>query len=300
MNKQTILVQGAGSHVGCALVHTLCDKMKNNPNFTLRAGFANLQEPNCKKCQQICECVPLDLSNKNLFNDALKNVNKLVIIPPYRENRVAITNQFIDTAYTMGVRRIILISLIGANNEEIVFQKHLKTIESHLSSKTDIQYTIIRLPAFMDNFFDMVSDIKKGSLRLPTGEGKWPAIWGLDVAQFVCEVLQRDLLINEIAELTGPESLSGHDIARTFTEVIGKQVNFISISGDEWKREVTGLGMNPYKAEGILELYRWYSAGNGNRVTNEFSRILNHPPRTFTDFVRTNLEVFRVSTVTPQ
>jgi len=299
-NKQTILIQGSGSVLGCALTHRLCDKVKGNANFCIRAGFSDLKEPTCGTCQNICECVQLDLNQKNMLQDALKNVTKLCIIPPYRENRVALVNSFVDLAYSMGIKKMVLVSVIGVNAEEVTFQKNLKAIENHITNKGDIVYTFLRFPAYMDNFLHLANDIKKGSLRLPTGDGKWPALWAEDAAELMCEVLLRDLLRNQAVDITGPEALAGRDIARTFSEVIGKQVNFISISGEEWKKEVIGLGMNEWKAEGLLELYRWYAAGRGERVLNEFSRLMNKPPHTLTDFIQSNLNTFRVSQVTPQ
>jgi len=231
------------------------------------------------------------------MQDALKNVNKLVIIPPYRENRVALTNSLVDLAYTMGVRRVLLISVIGATNEEITFQKNLKTIENHIGTKGDMVYTFLRCPLYMDNFLDMADDIKKGSLMLPLADGKWAPIWSRDIADFVADVMLNDKLTNQAIDLTGPEVLGGHDIARTFTEVVGKQVNYVSISADDWKKTVTKYGMNEWKAEVLLELYRWYAAGTGQRVSNEFQTRMNRPATTFTDFVRTNLDTFRVSSV---
>jgi len=287
-NKHTILVQGGAGHAGMNFVKSLTQGLKGKEKYIVKVGYTDYHEKNVPQVKEMgVECVKMDLNDPNTVNDALKGVDCVVINPPYLPNRETLCNRFIDKCVELGVKHVFLISVSGASTKAFPWATQLNTIESKLIN-SGMKYTIIRTSLYMESILMEKQAIKDGTFFWPTGDAKFPPICVCDIGDLICKVALSDytLGINTTLEITGPENLSGPDIARALSKKLGKTVNFVSLNRDNFKNKLKSFGFQDYKVESITDFLEWYGKGNG-RISNEFSQVMGKEPRRFEEFLET-------------
>jgi len=281
-----ILVQGGAGHAGFHIVKALCNGLKGNENYKVIAGYTEYHAKNLPKIKELgVECVKFDLNEPNTMDQALKGITCVVIIPPYLPTRESLCNRFIDKCVNFGIKHVFLISVAGAGARAFPLARELNDIENKLMSTT-MKYTIIRSAFYQESTLMQKKAIQEGSFFLSTGDAKIPLVCICDIGDLICKVtLNPSLGSNKILEITGPENLNGTEMAKIFTEKLGKPVNFVSISKDQCKEKLKGCGFsNEFKVDNIGELLAWYAKGNG-RISNEFSLLTGKEATTFEKFV---------------
>jgi len=284
--KKTILVQGGCGHAGQHIVRRLLNAFKGRDDYRIIGGFTERHEKNVPELNKLgVECVKLDLNEPELLDEALKGVNCVVMIPPYLPNREQLCNRFIDKCFNAGVKHVFLLSITAAPTQTFNFAKQLYNIEKQLMNST-MKYTIIRTPMFQQSTLMQREAIKTGSFFV-YGEPKVPLACLTDIGDVIGKIAANpELGENRIFDITGPELLTANLVTKTFTEKLGRPVNCINVSKDQWKEKMKSFGFQDYKVDSLGEYLEWYSSGNG-RVTNDFSKLMGREPRTFEQFVET-------------
>lgn len=83
--------------------------------------------------------------------------------------------------------------------------------------------------------------------------------------------------------LTGSEALSHGDIAKAISSKLGKEVPYVSISGDELKAGAVENGMPESAADYLVMLYDIASQGLMSEVSNDVENVLGRQPLRFAD-----------------
>jgi len=286
MSKHNILVQGGAGHAGLQEVKSLMEGLRGYDNVNVKVGYTEYHEKNLPQCKDLgVDCVKMDLNDVKSMEVALKDVNCVIINPPYLPNRESLCTRFIDKCVDAGVKHVFLISVSGAATKAFPWAQQLYAIEQKLIS-SGMKYTIFRTALYMETTLMQKQAIKEGSFFLPTGDAKFPPICVCDVADLFCKVVQSNytLGINSTLEITGPESLSGSDICRHFTHKLGKDIKFVSLNLDNFKSKLKSFGYHDYKVDSIADFLDWYAKGNG-RLSNEFSQTMGKDPRKFEEFL---------------
>ena len=84
---------------------------------------------------------------------------------------------------------------------------------------------------------------------------------------------------------TGPESLSGNDVAEIFTKVLGRLITFHPISYEEQKQAMIDVGLPEPVAKDNALAVAWMADGDCDYVTDDVPQILGRPARSFEQFV---------------
>jgi uncharacterized protein YbjT (DUF2867 family) len=92
--------------------------------------------------------------------------------------------------------------------------------------------------------------------------------------------------------LTGPAAISFHDVASTFSKVLGKDVTYVSVPGEAALQSMVGMGFPEWIAKGYVELSEGFSENFANRVTENVATLTGHPARSFEQFARDFAQVF--------
>ncbi len=114
-----------------------------------------------------------------------------------------------------------------------------------------------------------------------------------DIAAVAAEVLTGTGHEGQVYDLTGPESLSYHDVAATLSQVLGKPVRYVPVSLEAAKESMLQAGMPEWNAKAVTDLYRVFATGAYARTTDTVARLLGRPPRTFEQFARDHAGAFR-------
>ncbi|MFP4008934.1 MAG: hypothetical protein ACLFV6_13155 [Spirulinaceae cyanobacterium] len=109
-----------------------------------------------------------------------------------------------------------------------------------------------------------------------------------DIGAVAAQLLQDFPAENTKLDLTGPESLDFSEIAAIFTQVLGKQINYVSPNWFSFFRYRQQLGDAAAQILVMIMLYTITRFGNADRVTFEVEKIGDRAPTNFRDCVREN------------
>jgi len=104
----------------------------------------------------------------------------------------------------------------------------------------------------------------------------------VDVAEFLADVMIREVPRERILEICGPRDYNSLDIARIFGSVLNKQVTVQQIPPDEWESTLVQAGFTP---DGVKNLILMTKAVIDGKTKSETTR----PVQLSMDF-RTYLE----------
>jgi uncharacterized protein YbjT (DUF2867 family) len=85
-------------------------------------------------------------------------------------------------------------------------------------------------------------------------------------------------------DLTGPDSISFHDIARQLSELVGREIRYVPMSPDRLAQSIRDVGLDEWYAQGYHDYLRAYSEGWGDFTTDAVAAISGKPARSFKAF----------------
>lgn len=291
MKNQTILVIGAAGNNGTATLKALF--AEQYPNYVVRAAVRSQSQSDqlLKQFPQI-ETVLIDLDKPDTLPTALEGVRKVFIIPGNVENRAQHAKTVIDAAVKSGsVEHITLFSVVGAEYEAILFAKQFREAEKYLEA-SGLKWTHLRTIWFQDNFLNWADDIKSGNFHFGIGNGKFAPLNTTDIGQIAASILTSDEHDNIAYNITGPELLSGQDMADIFAEVTGQSITYISPSPEDTRLSLIEAGWPEWQAKGVVELFELFASNQAAVVTDDGTNILGRPLTTFQQFVELNKSAF--------
>jgi NAD(P)H dehydrogenase (quinone) len=164
---------------------------------------------------------------------AAAGVETLFLIP-LREHpeRVQQHRAAVDAAVAAGVERIVYSSFLGAAPDAtfVLARDHYAT-EEHIKS-TGIAYTFLRGSAYLEVLRWIIGS--DGVIRGPAGAGRVAPVARDDMADVAATILaSHGAHDGETYDVTGPRTLSLHDVAEEFALVTGRSVTFVDETVEE-------------------------------------------------------------------
>jgi NAD(P)H dehydrogenase (quinone) len=121
-------------------------------------------------------------------------------------------------------------------------------------------------------------------LYFGTGAGKFGLIDLRDIVDCIEEIAVSGSYDNEILTLTGPESISFHDIADRLSVILERPIDYIPITPAAVEQTSKAKGVGSWYAEVLRQLCEQYAKNWGYMTTNNVERITGHAPRSFDTF----------------
>lgn len=297
MSKKTIFLTGATGNIGKETFKHL-DKKKNE----IKVGVRDESRAQEFK-RQGAQVVVFDMDKKETLLPAFRGVDILLVIPPSSNSNAL---QFIDfserseqlvttieAAKEAGVKGVLLFSIVGgifklfcnekASENRILFQKQLLPAEE-AAKRSGMKYIIAGAPFFQENFLGA-----KEGVQFPLRDGAFTSSSIYDIGRTLAMLLENpEPHYGRTYSLTGPSLITGNDIAKAFSEVLGKEISYVSISKEEAKKMFLELGMPEWQADGALELVEDY-ANRHYQVTDHIFQITGTHPRTIKETIQAAL-----------
>ncbi|RKO86387.1 hypothetical protein BDK51DRAFT_41543 [Blyttiomyces helicus] len=132
-------------------------------------------------------------------------------------------------------------------------------------NKLAIPARYIRAGVFMENLVWYATEAKHtGSFSLPVvGSQKMAFMSAADIGRFASELmLDATWTGQEGVHVPYGESVSNNELAKIFGEVLGRDVVFKTITGDEWKAKVAKHGFSDALADSLVDMYRELDHGS--------------------------------------
>jgi len=266
----SILVVGASGTVGSELSRLLTAGGHSVRRATSRAATAPDQ-------------VALDLLSGAGRDAALAGVDSAFLLaPPGHTRQDQLLNPLIDAARAQGVKKLVLMSAMGANADEAA---PLRRAERHLQA-SGLAINIIRPNWFMQNFnsFWLHGIQTQGQILLPTGDAKGSFIDARDIAAVAAELLLSDRFDGQDFDLTGPEALDHHQAAALLSEASGRRIGYTDIAPEAMRDGLLAAGLPADYAEFLISILGFFKAGYAERITDAVQRITGRAPRRFAQY----------------
>jgi len=223
--------------------------------------------------------IPFDWEDESTWTPALNGITKAYVtyfpdlaFPGAVEKVTALC----DVAKTTGLDHIVLLSGRG--------EHHARLGEDAVRA-SGIDFTLVRASWFAQNFSEgyLRDPILAGVLPMPGGMIKEPIIDIEDIADVVVAALSEDGHKGELYEVTGPRLMSFADMANVLSQAIGRPVQHVPISFEEFHANIAAAG-GDYVADVFTGIARETLDGRNAQICDGVERALGRPARDFSDY----------------
>ena len=244
-----------------------------------------------REYQGKAEIVRVDLARPDSLGPAMKGAEKLYLVSTGADGPALEANA-IEAARKAGVRHVVKLSAMGADNPVMTFGRWHAQSEERLR-KSGLQWTMLRPVNFMTNALGWAATIKsEGAFYQPTGDGRWAAVDPADIGALAVKALATPGHEGKIYTLTGPESLSASQYAATLSSVLGKPVRFVDVPPEAARGSML-KAMPALYVDALMELMAAMKAGKVDRVTDDVQKVTGRRAGTFEAWARRNIAAFR-------
>ena len=277
-----ILITGATGNVGLTTLKLL--ESKKYPGIEVVAAVRDIER--AKKIAGIenCNFCHFEFDEPSTYDTALEGVTKIVLIRPNQVTDVTrYIFPFLAKAEKIGVKQIVFISIVGAEKNRI-FANH--RTENHIKKLT-IPTTVLRPSLYMQNLSTLHRhDIQEHDrINIPGGLGLVNYIDVRDVAEAIVTILMNPGHEHLAYEITGPEAIDFYQIARIFSNELGREIKYTRPSAIKFVRQKLLDKKQMLYVLTLSLLYNAARSGKMNYVNSVFRNITGHDPRNITDFI---------------
>jgi uncharacterized protein YbjT (DUF2867 family) len=281
----TVLVTGATGRVGRMVVDLLADAGLPVRALTRRPEEAALPAG--------VEVVTGDLTVPESLDAALRGVDAVFLVwtvPP------ATAPAVVERIATYA-RRVVFLSAPHRTPHPFFQQPNpmaaLYTEIERLIVGSGLESTIIRPGMFASNALLWWAPAIRGDgvVRWPYGAAETAPVDDRDVAAVAARTLYQDGHAGGDYVLTGPESLSQTEQVRIIGDVLGRPIQFVELSPDEFRRATEGSWPRP--AVDMLLAAWGATMGRPALVTSTVSDVLGSPARSFRQWATDHADAFR-------
>lgn len=240
-----ILVTGASGNYGKATIDFLLKK--GIPANSISGLVRNEDKVEDLKAKGINLRIG-DYDNYDTLIEAFKGVEKLLLISGSDvANRGQQHKNVVNAAKAAGVKHILYTSFERKNDTEtspiyFLAKSHIETEE--FIKESGLTYTIFRNNLYLDvlpMFFG--EKVLTTGIFLPAGDAKSAYALRSDMSEATANVLTSTGHDNKVYSLNNTENVSLQEIAQDLSEIVGKEINYVSPSKDVYTETLTKAGV---------------------------------------------------------
>lgn len=283
-----ILVTGATGHFGNATIDFLIEKGINATQIA--ALVRNEHSADELKAKGVNTLLG-DYDNYNSLVTAFTGVEKLLFVSSSDiMNRSAQHQNVINAAKEAGVKHLIYTSFQRKNESEtsplwMVAESHIQT-EKWLK-ESGMDYTILKNNLYMDFLPGFIGEkvAETGVIFVPAENGKVSAVLRSEMAEAAASILSTDGHIGKEYDFTNTEAVSYQEISKIVSEALGKTINYISPSVEEYEKTLTNYGV-PRDVIGIFSSFAVAQAqGELDIESTVLEKLLGRRPTSINNFL---------------
>lgn len=174
-----------------------------------------------------------------------------------------------DAIKQQEVKRVVFVSGTGLGYEKQAGAVSASFPVEAMLAATGAATRILHCGTFMENLLNSVESIKfnsQYSTSVP-GDVKAPWVATQDIAAAAVDLLlDRTWSGTGSVGVLGAEDITHHEIAKIMSEVLGKEIRYQTISGEDLKANLVGYGATEAAAQGLVDIYRSMTNGVFNMV----------------------------------
>ncbi len=276
-----VLVTGASGTVGTQVVKSL-----GAAGVPFKAAYHSEEKAAAARRNEI-DAVRIEYDQPATVREALQGISALILIGPVSERLVERESAVIAQAAAAGVQRLVKLSVWRASEEGFSFARWHRAGEKQVEASR-IPYTFLRPNGFMQNFvtYHGESIRTRSAFTLAAGQSKSSLIDVRDIAEVAVKVLTDPGHEGRAYDLSGPESLSYHQVANSLSVATGRKISYVNVPGEALAGELARQGYPAWLIGALGEMQRYENDGLASDVLGSVQQILGRRATSFDRFAR--------------
>jgi uncharacterized protein YbjT (DUF2867 family) len=287
--QKPILVIGATGNIGTALIRTLAAK-----GIDCIAGIRNEAKADEIKSLGV-PLVDFNFDDPRTMENAFRKSERAFLLLPLTPSLVEHGLAAIRAAKEASISFIVRSSEFQADRASTELAFRSQGMVDDALRESGIPCSIIRPNFFMQNFavYYRESIRRKNTFYLPQGSGRISFVDVRDIAEAAAELLISPAEHAGLTyDLTGPESLSNHDVASLLSDTLSKRVEYAPLDESVAIEDMRQRGLPEWNIEFVTSLHRYVRDGRMAEVAKAVGDIIGKRPRSFTDFINDHREAW--------
>jgi NAD(P)H dehydrogenase (quinone) len=242
-----------------------------------------------------------ELLDSHAVRHALQGVTGAYFVYPVMQPQlVDATAYFADAARDAGLRSIVNMSQISARP-----QAKSRAALSHWYGERLLDWagtpvTHLRPTFFMEWLtyrFQLPQIASHDLLKVPAGNGRHAPIAASDQGRVIASVLLDPTPhAGKSYPLYGAVEMSHAELARTLSEVLGREIRYEDESFSACEQRLSQMGMSEHFIQHVVSVYRDYQDGVFAGTNDLVETITGRKPVTVGEYVKANIELFQPNT----
>ena len=274
-----ICVTGAGGNIGSHVVGQLA-----SAGAPFRTAYFSEAKANDARARGI-EAATIDYERPETLRAAFQGCDKAFLLGPNALNQTQLEVNAVEAAKAAGVRHVVKLSVMGADEERFELARIHRAGERALES-SGLAWTFLRPNSFMQNVETFMAETIRveSAFYSASDDAKVSHVDVRDIAAVAVKALTDPGHEGHAYTLTGPEALSYDEMANALSQAIGRPVSHISLAPEELKAAMLAEGMPEALADRMIDLERYFREGSASRVTEDIRQLTGRGPRRFEQY----------------
>lgn len=198
----------------------------------------------------------------------------------------------VEAAKRAGIKHVVYTSLTSADTSPVTFAPdHAGTEKAIVAS--GLSYSILRNNWYTEYLQPALSHaLASGDLAGSAGDGGIAYVTREDCARAAAGALARDVSEKHIYEVTGPESVTGPELAAISAGVFGKPVRYVDLPLPTYTAALKGSGMPEPMAVAIASFQTAAREGKLGPATNAVQELSGQAPTSVKAYLTSNKGAF--------
>jgi uncharacterized protein YbjT (DUF2867 family) len=230
-----------------------------------------------------------DLDNPGTLAAAFPGVESVFLLVPVSPGETKQGLAAVQAAKDARVKKIVYLSVSMPEGSTHIPHFGSKLPVENAIKESGIAYTILRPNNFFQNDLALKDMIMQYGVYLPPiGKIGLNRVDVRDIADCAVNALTRPGFEGQTIAIHGPDTLTGNDIARIYSQYVGRDVRYGGNDLDVWVQRVRNV-MPEWKVRDFRVMYKFYQDHGmvaGAADLERQQKLLGRKPRRFEDFVR--------------
>ncbi len=238
------------------------------------------------------EIAMADYRDPDSMRDLFKDIAGVYLGVSFSWDLADMVRNLVAAARTYEVEHIVFHSVMGADAATTTIAQWHQKAERHIKA-SGISFTFLRPNFVMQDFLTRQGENirREDKIIAPLGDARISYVDARDVAACAAECLTAESCHGKGYTLTGPEALSLYDVAAILSDVMGRTIEYKSVSEDEARRRLEEEGAPGWLIEAHIDRHERYRVGGiGAETTSSVKDITGREPHNFRVFAETHAD----------